>query len=98
MKIDFNRNDSPDEFPSNDKMFKFLGLLTDRETDVMRLKGKPLSFKSHSKGNVDIVTRNIGEFGNFCAAGLFQDRHLSSLVAQTFDPLICLNSVFLGIA
>ena len=97
-RIDFYRNDSPDQFPSNNNKFKFLGILTDRETDMMRLKGKPLSFKSRSKGSVDIVIRNTAEFRDFCAQGLFQRQHLSSLVAQTFDPLMCLNSVFLCIA
>ena len=88
-RIDFYRNSSPDQFPSNNDRFKFLGILTDPKTDLMRLKGKPLSFKSRSKGSVDIVIRNVTEFKNFCTQGLFQRQHLSSLIAQTFDPLMC---------
>ena len=45
-RIDFYRNNMPDQFPSNDNKFKFLGILTDKQTDLKRLKEKALSFKS----------------------------------------------------
>ena len=57
--IDFYRNDQLDQFPSNANKFKFLGIITDRQSDLMRLKGKALSFKSWSKGSIDTVIRNI---------------------------------------
>ena len=44
-KFDFYQNDFPDEFPENNNLFKFLRLMTNRQTDHLRLKGKPLSFK-----------------------------------------------------
>ena len=45
QKFDLHRNELEDEFPSNEDKFKFLGLMTDRKTDRLCLKGKPLSFK-----------------------------------------------------
>merc|ERR1712215_111260 len=82
MKIDWFINRYPDEYPSNSGMFKFLGLMTDKQTDQMRLKGKPISFKSRSKGNIDIVIRNTSEFSAFIQKDVFQRQHLSSLIAQ----------------
>ena len=79
-------------------MFKFLGLMTDRRTDEMRLKGKPISFKSKSKGNIDIVIRNTSEFSAFIQKGVFQRQHLSSLIAQSFDPLFVLIATYGNVA
>ena len=45
QKFDLHRNELSDDFPSNKDKFKFLRLLTDRKTDRLCLKGKPLSFK-----------------------------------------------------
>ena len=45
-KYDFYVNTKPDAFPSNKKCFKFLGLLTEHDTDLLRLRGKALSLKS----------------------------------------------------
>ena len=72
MKFDWFKNQDDDEYPSNNGMFKFLGLMTDRRTDQMRLKGKPISFKSRSKGNIDIVIRNTSEFSAFIQKDVFQ--------------------------
>ena len=78
----FYRNHLPNDFPSNENLFKFLGLITDIQLDNLCLKGNPLSFKSNSKGSVDIITRNIVEFENFCANHAFQRQHMASLIAQ----------------
>ena len=97
-KYDFHKNDLPNQYPENYDWFKFVGVLTDPDTDLMRLRGKPLSFKSQTKGSVDIVIRNGEEFKEFLKQGRFTRQSLYSLVAQTFDPLCCLNGVFLCIA
>ena len=97
-KFDWFKNNMPNEFPSNNNMFKFLGLLTDRQTDQMRLKGKPLSFKSKSKGNIDVVIRNSAEFYDFIQRDVFLRQHLSSLVAQAFCPLFLLIASYGNVA
>ena len=93
-KFDWFKNQKDDEYPSNSGMFKFLGLMTNRQTDEMRLKGKPISFKSRSKGNIDIIIRNTSEFSAFIQKGVFQRQHLSSLIAQSFDPLFVLIATY----
>ena len=72
--------------------------MTDKQTDNLRLKGKPLSFKSRSRGSVDIVIRNVDEFIAFCSQGVFQRQHLSSLIAQVFDPLFNITCIYLSVA
>ena len=97
-KLDWFKNEDDNEYPSNNNMFKFLGLMTDRRTDQMRLKGKPISFKSKSKGNIDIVIRNSCEFNDFIQKDVFQRQHLSSLVAQAFCPLFILIASYGNVA
>ena len=72
--------------------------MTSRQTDLMRLKGKPISFKSRSKGNIDIIIRNTPEFVAFIEKGVFQRQHLSSLIAQSFDPLFVLIATYGNVA
>ena len=72
--------------------------MTNRQTDHLRLKGKPLSFKSKTKGTVDITIRNELEFEAFCTKGMFQRQHMSSILAQSFDPLFNLTSIFTCVA
>ena len=93
-KVNFYQNNLPDDFPPNVNKFKFLGLMTCRDTDLMNLKGKPISFKTRSRGSIDVVIRNLQEFKNFCEAGTFQRQHLSSLMAHSFDPNFVLNGVY----
>merc|ERR1712089_27624 len=64
----------------------------------MRLKGKPISFKSRSKGNIDIVIRNAKEFNAFIKKNVFRRQHLSSLIAQAFDPLMILIASYSNVA
>ena len=75
-KFDFYKNNLPDDFPSNQDHFKFLGLLTERKDDLLKLRGKPLSLKSRSKGNIDMVCRNAREFEEYLSKGSFQRHHI----------------------
>ena len=45
--------------------------MTNPDNDMMRLKGKALSFKSKSKGSIDVVVRNTEEFSRFIEAESF---------------------------
>ena len=45
QKIDFHKNTSPDDFPTHKNHFKFLGLLTCKTTDALKLRSKALSLK-----------------------------------------------------
>ena len=58
QKFDFHKNNSPNDFPIYKDHFKFLGLLTCKKTDALKLRSKPLSLKSCSKGSVDLVCCN----------------------------------------
>ena len=62
QKFDFHKNNSPDDFPTHKNHFKFLGLLTCKTTNALKLRSKPLSLKSRSKGSIDIVCHNALEF------------------------------------
>ena len=42
QRFDIYKNHLPNDIPSNDNLFKFLGLMTDRQSDNLHLKGKPL--------------------------------------------------------
>ena len=46
QKIDFHKNTSPDDFPTHKNHFKFLGLLTCKTTNALKLWSKLLSLKS----------------------------------------------------
>ena len=93
-QINFFVNSDPDMFPDNQNYFKLLGLLTHRDRVLLRLKGKPLSLKSKSRGSIDIIIRNVKEFELYIGKGLFQKQHLSSLMTQLFDLLFTLNCLF----
>ena len=55
-KINQHQNEGTDSFQSKTKDdFSLLGLTTNRTTHLMSVKGKPISFKSRSKGAVDIT-------------------------------------------
>ena len=71
-----------------------LGIITNSETQELSLKGKPISFKSRSKGSVDITIHNPEEFSNFVYQGGFQRQHISSLVCQCFDPTFTFNALY----
>ena len=79
QKFDLHRNELEDQFPSNEDRFKFLELMTDRKTDRICLKEKPLSFKSKSKGHVDIIIRNTDKFKRFCEQKNFQRQDDTSI-------------------
>ena len=49
--------------------FSLLELTTNRSSQLMSVKGKPISFKSISKGAVDITIRNPEEFSRFLDSG-----------------------------
>ena len=69
QKFDFHKNNSPDDFPTHKNHFKFLGLLTRKTTDTLKLRSKPLSLKSCSKGSVDLVCHIALEFQAYLAKG-----------------------------
>ena len=54
---DYFKKKSPDDF-------SLLGLTTNRNSQLLSVKGKPISFKSRAKGTVDITIRNPQEFSN----------------------------------
>ena len=80
------------------KDFSILGLVVDRDTQQMSVKGKPISFKSRAKGSIDITIRNPQEFSNFLNQGGFQRQHIASLVCQCFDPTFIFNSIYHNVA
>ena len=58
-KINQHQNEGKDSFqPKTKDDFSLLGLTTNRTTHLMSVKGKPISFKSRSKGAMDITIRN----------------------------------------
>ena len=79
-KYDFYVNTQPDTFQSNKNCFKFLGLLTEKDSDNLRLRGKVLFLKSRSKGSIDIVCHNTKEFQSYISQGTFQRQHVSSIM------------------
>ena len=65
-KINQHQDDGADAFKAKScDDFSLLGLITNRSTQLMSVKGKPISFKSRSKGAVDITIRNPEEFSRF---------------------------------
>ena len=82
---------SPDDF-------SLLGLTTNRNSQLLSVKGKPISFKSRAKGTVDITIRNPQEFSNFLHQGGFQRQHMSSMLSQVFDPSFIFNAVYHNVA
>ena len=98
QRFDFHKNDKEDDFPSNKGYFKFLGLLTCKDTDTLKLRSKPLSLKSRSKGSVDLICRNSLEFQTYLSHGLLQRHHFASIQTQMFDPSFCLNGIFYNVA
>ena len=98
QKFDFHKTNDPDDFPSNKGHFKFLGLLTCKDKDILKLRAKPLSLKSRSKGSVDLVCRNSLEFQTYLSRGVLQRHHFASIQTQLFDPSFFLNGVFYNIS
>ena len=62
--------------PKTKDYFLPLGLTTNRISQLMSVKGKPISFKSRSKGAVDITIKNPQEFTRFLESGKFQRTHM----------------------
>ena len=76
-KINQHQNEGKDSFqPKTKDDFSLLGLTTNRASQLMSVKGKPISFKSRSKGAVDITIRNPQEFTKFLESGKFQRTHM----------------------
>ena len=72
-KINQNQNEGKDSFqPKTKDDFSLLGLTTNRTSQLMSVKGKPISFKTRSKGAVDITIINPQEFTKFLESGRFQ--------------------------
>merc|ERR1712089_12019 len=82
---------SKDDFP-------LLGLVTNRETGMYSIKGKPILFRSRAKSAIDITIRNTGKFSNFLQQGKFQRQHISSLISQCFDPSFTFNAIYHNVA
>ena len=72
-KINKHQNYDKDSFrPKTKDDFYLLGLTTNRTTQLLSVKGKPISFKSRSRSAVDITIQNPQEFSNFLNTGGFQ--------------------------
>ena len=98
-KINQHQNEGKDSFqPKTKDDFSLLGLTTNRTLQLMSVKGKPISFKSRSKGAVDITIRNPQEFTKFLESGRFQRTHMSSLLSQVFDPAFIFNAIYHNVA
>ena len=98
-KINQHQNEGEDSFqPKTKDDFSLLGLTTNRTSQLMSVKGKPISFKSRSKGAVDITIRNPQEFTKFLESGRIQRQHMSSLFSQVFDPAFIFNTIYHNIA
>merc|ERR1712041_23183 len=94
-----HQNDQEDSFKQKSKDdFPLLGLVTNRETGMYSIKGKPILFRSRAKSAIDITIRNTGEFSNFLHLGKFQRQHISSLISQCFDPTFTFNSIYHNVA
>merc|ERR1711973_412670 len=94
-----HQNDQEDSFKQKSKDdFPLLGLVTNRETGMYSIKGKPILFRSRVKSAIDITIRNTGEFTNFLYLGKFQRQHISSLISQCFDPTFTFNAIYHNVA
>ena len=72
-RFDFYKNNLPDDFPSNQDHFKFLGSLIEQKSDLLKLRGKPLSLKLCSKGTIDIICSNAYELRNIYQKAVSKD-------------------------
>ncbi len=98
-KINQHQNEGKDSFqPKTKDDFSLLGLTTNRTSQLISVKGKPISFKSRSKGRVDITIRNPQKFTRFLESGKFQRTHMSSLLSQVFDPAFIFNEIYHNVA
>ena len=65
-RVNNHQNNQADSFkqkaPEN---FTLFDLITNRKGQLLSVKGKPISFKSRSKGTVDIKISNPKEFSSF---------------------------------
>ena len=94
-----HQNDKKDAFQAKTSDdFSLLGLITRRSTQLMSVKGKPISLKSRSKGAIDVTIRNPEEFSSFLNQGRFQRQHMSSLLSQCFDPCFTFNAIYHNVA
>ena len=94
-----HHNAEPDEFPAvPEHSFKCLGLVTEKVTDLLSLKPKPIYFKMGSHQPASVIIRNIGEFKNFLDSDQFRRSHVSALMAMSFEPMFTFNAVYHNIA
>ena len=58
-RVNKHQNNQGDSFKQKTPQdFTLLGLTTNRSSQLLSVKGKPISFKSRAKGTVDITIRN----------------------------------------
>merc|ERR1712115_548631 len=94
-----HQNEQEDSFKQKSKDdFPLLGLVTNRQTGMYSIKGKPILFRSRAKAAIDITIWNTGEFSNFLSLGKFRRQHISSLISQCFDPTFTFNAIYHNIA
>ena len=94
-RVNKHQNNQKDSFKKKSPDdFSLLGLTTNRNSQLISVKGKPISFKSRAKGTVDITIRNPQEFSIFLQQSGFQRQHMSSMLSQVFDPSFILNTVY----
>ena len=98
-RVNNHQNSQKDSFKKKSPDdFSLLGLTTNRNSQLLYVKGKPISFKSRAKGTLDITIRNPQEFSNFLHQGGFQRQHMSSMLSQVFDPSFIFNAVYHNIS
>ena len=97
--INLNQDDGKDSFKAKSSdYFSPLGLTTNRLSQLMSVKGKPITFKSRSKGAMDINIQNPEEFSRLLDSEWFQRQHMSSLLSQVFNPAFIFNPVYHNVA
>ena len=45
-----------------------------------------------------ITIQNLQEFSRFLESGIFQRKHMSSLLSQVFDPVFIFNTIYHNVA
>ena len=98
-KINHHQDDVEDSFKAKScDDFSLLGLNTNNSSQLMSVKGKPISFKSRSKDAVVITIRNPEEFSRFLDSGQFQRQYMSSLLSQVFHTVFIFNAIYHNVA
>ena len=98
-RVNKHQNNQGDSFKQKTpEDFSLLGLTTNRVSQLLSVKGKPISFKSRAKGTVDITIRNPQEFSSFLQQGRFQRQHMSSMLNHVFDPSFIFNTIYPNVA